>query len=448
MPLSTLSCLDHLAIIMISLVVCIGSSILIFSHRYMQGDAHYKSFCFKIILLILSLCLMVSADNIVLLLLTWGISNFLLVTLIIHKTCWKASWNSGLVAAKNFSLGFIALAMGLCLLYQASGETSLSKISQLHSLSPFFPIAAVFILIAAMTQSAIWPFHRWLLSSLNAPTPVSAIMHAGLVNGGGFLLARFAFLCVQSPSLLTLIFIFGVITALYGTLWKLMQPDIKKMLACSTVGQMGFMLAQCGLGLFAAAITHLCWHGFFKAYLFLNSPSAAQEKKSLPPHPIKWSAILFSLLGGACGTSAFVIAGGNNFSFHNSTLVLMSVAFITASQVSLSFVEIGSLKRVLLMFPLSWLLGACYGLNFRLVEAFLAPLHLFKPQPLNLFYLLGMLCLVGSWIAHLYYRHYSSKNFSAHWYLKSYVSMINASQAHPSTITAHRNDYQYKELVK
>jgi len=130
-----------------------------------------------------------------------------------------------------------------------------------------------------MTQSAIWPFHTWLISSLNSPTPVSAIMHAGLINGGGFLLTRFAGLFVQSTGMLQVIFFLGLLTALIGTLWKLMQHDIKRMLACSTMGQMGFMIAQCGLGLFPAAIAHLCWHGLFKAYLFLSSGSAAHEKE-------------------------------------------------------------------------------------------------------------------------------------------------------------------------
>ena len=104
-------------------------------------------------------------------------------------------------------------------------------------------------------------------------------MHAGLINGGGFLLARFAPMLAIQPPILNLIFIAGITTALLGTLWKLMQSDVKRMLACSTMGQMGFMIAQCGLGLFPAAVAHLSWHGLFKAYLFLSTGSAAKEKR-------------------------------------------------------------------------------------------------------------------------------------------------------------------------
>ena len=86
-------------------------------------------------------------------------------------------------------------------------------------------------------------------------------MHAGLVNGGGFLIVRFAPLYLNYPGILNIIFIIGLSTAIMGTLWKLMQSDIKRMLACSTMAQMGFMIAQCGLGLFSAAIAHIILHG-------------------------------------------------------------------------------------------------------------------------------------------------------------------------------------------
>lgn len=443
MPFQTLFHLDHLSIIMISLITCIGVSILLFSSRYMHGDIKYNSFRIKIVLLLFSLILMVSTDNILLFLMAWFFSNGLLVTLIVHKSQWKAAYNSGLIAAKNFFFGFISLAIGFLILYRASGEVSITKISALALSNPQFYIASIFILIAAMTQSAIWPFHRWLLSSLNAPTPVSAIMHAGLVNGGGFLLTRFASLWIHSPRLLNIIFILGIVTAFYGTLWKLLQPDIKKMLACSTVGQMGFMFVQCGLGLFSGAIAHLCWHGFFKAYLFLNSPSAHQEKKL----PILQSAnaisICFSALGGLSGVLFFILTGGDDFSFYNSTIVIVSVVFIASYQLSLTITERCSLKNIILMFLITMLLGSTYGLNFRFVENFLSPLKLFQPQPLNIFYLVGIMILGGSWIYRVY-QLYKPKRSPSNWYLKKYVSMINASQPDPSTITTYRNDYQYK----
>lgn len=440
----TLPYLDHLAIIMMLLINGIGVSILFFSSRYMSGDSKYKSFFIKTILLLVTLNVMVSSDNIITFLITWALSNTLLVTLIIHKRCWKAAYNSGLIAARNFCFGFISLTLGFFLLYQISGETSISKIVNSNiSVHQLF-VPSIFILIAAMTQSAILPFHRWLLSSLNAPTPVSAIMHAGLVNGGGFLLARFAPLWTHSPFFLNTIFCIGIITAFYGTLWKLMQPDVKKMLACSTVGQMGFMMAECGLGLFSAAITHLCWHGLFKAYLFLNSPSASQEKRVSTLHSASWTSIALSFFGGISGSTAFILVGGHNFSLHNSTAVFVTIAFITSYQLSLTMMETFSIKKVLLMFLVTIALGGSYGLNFRGMEIFLEPLNLFEPQPLNIFYLCGIFILIGSWIYRLYLLHNADKKQPTKWYLKNYVSMINASQPYPSTVTSYRNDYQYQ----
>jgi NAD(P)H-quinone oxidoreductase subunit 5 len=115
------------------------------------------------------------------------------------------------------------------------------------------------------------PFQAWLLGSMTAPTPASALMHAGFVNAGGILLTRFAPVLTLDPAVMLAVVLVGVTSALAGKLLKSVQVDAKTRLGCSTVGQMGFMIMQAGLGFFGAAVTHLVLHGFYKAYLFLSS---------------------------------------------------------------------------------------------------------------------------------------------------------------------------------
>jgi NAD(P)H-quinone oxidoreductase subunit 5 len=301
----------------------------------------------------------------------------------------------------------------------------------------------VLLLIGAMTQSAIWPFHRWLTSSLNSPTPVSAIMHAGLVNGGGFLLTRFAPLYLEHSTLLTVIFAIGLVSALLGTLWKLMQSDVKRMLACSTMGQMGFMLIQCGLGLFPAAVAHLVWHGMFKAYLFLASGGAAQEKRfdlSYPPNPFTF---ICALICGVIGSIGFSYATCKSWFADDTTLLLMVVAFLAASQFALSILCHKIRQKIPLALAATILMGLVYGSSVRLIEWMMEPMLLMHPQPLNALHIAGIIVLTLTWLLFLFIRNKDKTIESPAWILKGYVKSLNASQPHPPTVTTHRNHYQY-----
>jgi NAD(P)H-quinone oxidoreductase subunit 5 len=299
--------IDMISIIMISLVSFIGLSVCLFSSRYMQGDSLYKKFFIKIVTVFLSVCFISVVDNLVLFLISWGGCNLIVVQLIVHKSTWKAAQASGNIANKNFIIGFSFILLSFCIFYHLTGSLSIQYIVYNTSKSCSAVIALLLLFVGAMTQSAIWPFHRWLISALNAPTPVSALMHAGILNGGGFLLARFAPLYFNAPIILNSVFILGMTSALLGTLWSLMQHDIKRTLACSTMGQMGFMFVQFGLGFFASGLAHLCWHGMFKAYLFLASGSAAQEKRIKVNHPVGFMCLVFSMTCGALASYIFFI---------------------------------------------------------------------------------------------------------------------------------------------
>jgi NAD(P)H-quinone oxidoreductase subunit 5 len=436
--------LDALGIIMTALIAYIGICVISFASRYMKGDAKYHSFFLRIILLICSVSIMVNSDNLWVLLISLCVSNLILVSLMIHKSKWKAANLSGMIAAKNYLLSSLFMASAFTLFYFIVGQSSISSITSHHNHSTSIQVALVLLLIAAVAQSAIWPCHKWLLSSLNSPTPVSAMMHAGLINGGGFLLVRFAPLYSQNEPIMTVIFILGITSALMGTLWKLMQNDVKRMLACSTMGQMGFMFAQIGLGLFPLAIAHLCWHGMFKAYLFLASGSAAQEKRldlSYPPKPLTF---ICALLCGALGSLVFAYTTNNAWLAGDSTLVLMVIVFITGSQLALSMLHTLNVKRFILTNMMTMLAAIIYGGSNQLIISMLSPMTLIHIQPLNMFHILGMCVLTFSWLSILFIR-MPSNNTSKHsqWLLKAYVKSLNDSQPHQDTITAYRNHYQY-----
>lgn len=438
--------LDALAKIMIGLVFFIGSLVWIFSCRYMLGDRHYARFLFRLFGLCVSVLLLLMSDNLILFFLTWCLSNFLLVRLMIHKSEWSASKISGMLAAKNFILGAICLAGAFQILYLITGSMSIQTIIQieLHPTQQLtLSVALVLMLLAAMAQSAIWPFHRWLLSSLNSPTPVSAIMHAGLINGGGFLLARFGQLFIMEKRLLLAVFSLGLISAIVGTVYKLIQSDIKKMLACSTMAQMGFMLMQCGLGLFPAAVAHLCWHGLFKATLFLGAGSAAQDKKEILTGSPNVLILMLSILCGTIGSYFFALSSGKEWFSLDTTFVLVVVAFLTAAQFSLTLLRALRKNYLPLAVLLSVAVGSSYGLSVSLITYWLVPLHLSEAQPLNVVHILAISMLALGWLA-IQYKSDLRKIFWLRNYLKPlFVKTLNASQPHPSTITTHRNHYHY-----
>ena len=434
---------DRLAILMIALCVFMGLCVGSFAARYMKGDSQYHSFFIQLILLIISVSGMASSDNLILFLIAWCLSSLVLVRLMIHKPNWRAAKASGIMAAKNYALNVLCMGAAFLILYLATGETSINAINHQDAHSLSMQLALILILLAAMMLSAIWPFHRWLISSLNSPTPVSAVMHAGLVNGGGFLLVRFAPLYLQHPPLLTLIFVIGLVTALLGTWWKLMQSDVKRMLACSTMGQMGFMIAQCGLGLFPAAVAHLIWHGMFKAHLFLGSGSAAQEKRFDLGYPPKPLTFICALVCGLTGSLAFAWVSNKSWLVDDTTLVLLIITFMAGSQFALPMVRFKPLGNLPLAFIFTGVGGLLYGFSVQIIAWLMEPMGLMQPQPLNGIHIIGILVLTLAWLSILFLRSQEKTMPMPGWALRAYVAALNSSQPHPSTVTAHRNQYQY-----
>ena len=442
---SSLFHIDALAMIMMAVILIIGVTVLSFSSRYMKGDAHYNAFLGLLFSLIVALAGMVSANNLLLFILLWGVCNSLLIKLMVHESNWIAARASGLLTAKTFLLGFICIGIGFYILASNAHSLLINHIIHANNPSQTTPIALILIFIGAMTQSGLWPFHRWLISSLNSPTPISAIMHAGLVNGGGFLLARFSPLYIKHPTILIGLFLIGLLNAIIGTTWKLMQHDVKRMLACSTMGQMGFMFAQCGLGLFPAAIAHLCFHGFFKANLFLSAPGAAQEKRALVEHALKLSSFLISLLCSLCGAFIFSLVTHISYHQYDTNIVLVTLFFIACTQCVLAILSENTVKNIMMSFFFSLFFGLFYGLTLKIIKTLLSGDFAYTIPTMSIYYDIGLIILVAFWILFLFYPAIKNGKF-AHNKLSLYIYMkaLNASQPSSKTITSTRNNYSFE----
>jgi NAD(P)H-quinone oxidoreductase subunit 5 len=436
---------NEISWLMATLILFVSAIVHHFSLRYMAGDRNYSRYYVFLSLITVSILLMVASDNIVNLISFWSLSNLILVLLMMHKCEWAAAKNSGLLTFKTFFLGLVFLSAGTGLLALESGSMSLHVILQnSESLSPpIRMISLFFIILAAFTQSGCWPFHRWLISSLNSPTPVSAFMHAGLVNGGGLLVARFAPIFFHENLLLNMLFILAAITLILGGIWKLFQTDIKRMLACSTMTQMGFMMMQCGLGLFPAALAHLFWHGLFKSFLFLRSGSTIAENPQKNEERVSTVPVFFlSSLCGVIGALGFILGSGLLFTAVNTTAVLIFFSWMASTQVAHSLLQ----KKKSLFFMLTasvfcFTTGIIYGLTVYLIEVAVAPLQIWQPQLLNFIHIIFITLIFWIWIG------LNLKPFSNHegslWWRRFYVKMLNASQPNPKTITSSRSEYKF-----
>ena len=197
--------------------------------------------------------------------------------------------------------GDIAFLLGIVLAYNLYGTLDLQQLfvrsNEAHRIYSLWPgwgleinattAITLLIFVGAMSKSAQFPLHMWLPDSLYAPTPVHALLHAGIINAGGFLLARLAPLYDLSPTALHVVFAVGLLTTILGSSMMLTQNDIKKTLGYSTIGQMGFMIMECGLGAYALAIFHLIAHGIFKATIFLNCGQVIHAARQEPRSPFK-----------------------------------------------------------------------------------------------------------------------------------------------------------------
>jgi NAD(P)H-quinone oxidoreductase subunit 5 len=407
----------------------------------MQGDRLYVSFLVKLACLSISLIMTICADNIFLFILLWFSNNIILVSLMIHKKTWKEASFAGIKALKNLLISGLFIASGLMIISincQSIYFSSILSGGIEQNLSYY--IAISLLIIGSCMQSALLPFHKWLLSSLNSPTPVSSMMHAGIVNGGGYFLIKLAPLYGDNIFILNIIFVAGFITAFIGTIWKLMQNNNKNMLACSTIAQMGFMMMEIGLGLFSVAFAHIVLHSMFKSYLFFASGSAAEEKRTSLDKPSSFTIILSLFIGLAC-ILLFSKVSDIGFAF-DTRLVILALCYISFVQFifTLFAQKIGWNFVSLLL--CSVIPPVIYGCNISLIHNIL-PDGLDSPQSLNILHIFALTSFVLSWIIFAFCSFSVKRQKLQRIRNYLYVKMLNASSSDINAITANRNHYSY-----
>jgi NAD(P)H-quinone oxidoreductase subunit 5 len=264
---------DGLTAVMWATVTFFSGIVHSYSRRYLAGTRHINRFFGRVFAFTLTVMVLVAADSFLLFTAAWVVMGLVMADLVGHVEGWPQAQAAAGLARRYFLAGGAALAVALGTLWWTTGATEVSAVPAAVEAAPPAAVllAAAALLLAAMIQSALVPFQAWLLSSMTAPTPASALMHAGFVNAGGILLVRFAPVVTADAGVMLAAVLVGATSAILGKLLKTVQTDIKGELGCSTVGQMGFMIVQGGLGFFGAAVTHLILHGFYKAYQFLGS---------------------------------------------------------------------------------------------------------------------------------------------------------------------------------
>lgn len=313
--------IDRLSAVMLVHIAAISILIHLFSIRYMQQESGYARFHSLLAFTTFTLFGMVSSANLLMLLIFWQLLSWLLPLLSYnyqHPPTVRGAFRTFIMQR----FGDVAFLVAVVLAYGFYGTLDLQQlfgraagVTATLSLWPGIEMRAatavtLLIFIGAMAKSAQFPLHMWLPDSLYAPTPVHALLHAGIINAGGFLLARMAPLYGLSPATLHLVFAVGMLTALLGSSMMLVQSDIKKTLGYSTIGQMGFMIMECGLGAYGLAIFHLIAHGLFKGSIFLNCGyviHAARKEPRFPPKHEAMESAEFSTLTWLTGFATTLI---------------------------------------------------------------------------------------------------------------------------------------------
>ncbi len=332
--------LDTLSAIMFVLVSFVGLIVLNYSRNYLDGDPGQVRFMRWLCLTLASVLMLIISGNLFQFALAWIATSLSLHRLLVF---YGERPNAVLAARKKFvasRLGDLCLIGAMVLLYKTFGTLDYAGIfsgaeaMRFVAVTPEFIQAAAFLLVvAALLKSAQFPLHGWLLEVMETPTPVSALLHAGIINAGGFLVLRFANLIALSTPSLDALALVGGFTALFGSVVMLPQTSIKVSLAYSTIGQMGFMMLECGLGAFSAALLHIVAHSCYKAHAFLSSGSVIDIARASwtpspggKPHPAR---VIFAIVAVLAVTLAVSTVFGATPTEEPGVFVLGSILLLS-----------------------------------------------------------------------------------------------------------------------
>ncbi|HQN65095.1 MAG TPA: NADH-quinone oxidoreductase subunit L [Methylophilus sp.] len=264
------------------LVILLGIVIGIFSARYLQGEPRQANYIAAFSGVLAAVNILLLADHWVILVCAWALIGVALQ----HLLCFYPERPFATLAAHKKQIAdrvadaLLITAAGLAWLEVGNGSLTAMFQQLSHAgISMSLHLSALCLVLAVVIRTALFPVHGWLVQVMEAPTPVSALLHAGVVNLAGFVLIRFAPLLEAAHYARWLLVVFGLVTAVLAGLVMLTRVSVKVRLAWSTVAQMGFMILECGLGLYTLAFMHLIGHSLYKAHAFLSASSIVQQNK-------------------------------------------------------------------------------------------------------------------------------------------------------------------------
>ncbi len=340
---------NNVTVIMLLLVSFVGAVVTRYAGNYMDGDANQGRFNKWLALTLFAILSLIASGNLLMFALAWMATSLCLHQLLIF---YGGRRDALLAAQKKFvasRISDLSLFTAIFLIGSTVHTLDFARMFRILAdwqgpLPPALDVAAVLGVASAALKSAQFPLHGWLIQVMEAPTPVSALLHAGIVNAGAFLVIRMSPVISHSPTALALLALGGLLTLTLASLVMLTQTSIKVALAWSTAAQMGFMLLECGLGLYSLAMLHLVAHSLYKAHAFLASGSGVDGFRApslaLPASGFAPGRLLAALVAGALVAVASGAAFGISPREQPALLATGAIVAIAASQLLLQAASI------------------------------------------------------------------------------------------------------------
>jgi NAD(P)H-quinone oxidoreductase subunit 5 len=281
--------LNPISVTLALLVSFVGWVVLRYARRYLDGEAREGAFHGLTLATVAAVLVLVQAGSLPVLVLAFVATGLTLRQLLLFYPDRPEARRAAAKFTRVWTAGDVTLVLAAGLLWHAFGTVDIAALNAAaaQGLPASAQLAVALLVITAALKTATFPLHGWLTEVMEAPTPVSALLHAGIINSGGVLLIPLSGLVQGSTGAMAALVMLGGLTALFAGVVMLTQSAVKTALAWSTVAQMGFMLLQCGLGLWAIALLHIVAHSLYKAHAFLGSGSAVRAVNAIrKPGPV------------------------------------------------------------------------------------------------------------------------------------------------------------------